>query len=214
MLLLLCSVAQLCPTLCNPMDCSPPGSSVYGIFQERILEWVTISSSRGSSQPRDRTLVTCVSCTGRQILYHCATQSHKCLGCYFTIMSKMHKLTFTSYKNNDKWMRHLPFRSFLSLTFLCPRGHIPVESDIQRSDSFVVVVYLFIYFAFGYAGSLLLRGLFSGCGEQGLLSSYGTWASHCGGFSCFQEWAFGHLAFHSCGSRALEHRLNSCDAGV
>ena len=42
---------QLCPTLCDPMDCSPPGSSVHGIFQARILEWGAISSSRGSSQP-------------------------------------------------------------------------------------------------------------------------------------------------------------------
>ena len=46
--------------VCNPMDCSPPGSSVHGIFQARILEWVAISSSRGSSQPRDRTWVSCI----------------------------------------------------------------------------------------------------------------------------------------------------------
>ena len=52
------------------MDCSPPGSSIHGIFQSRILEWVAISSSRGSSRPRDW---TCVSCTGRWILYHWAT---------------------------------------------------------------------------------------------------------------------------------------------
>ena len=43
---LLCSVAQLCLTLCDPMDCSPPGSSVHGIFQARILEWVAVSFSR------------------------------------------------------------------------------------------------------------------------------------------------------------------------
>ena len=48
-------VAQSCLTLCSPMDCSPQGSSAYGIFQARILEWVVISFSRGSSQPRDRT---------------------------------------------------------------------------------------------------------------------------------------------------------------
>ena len=41
--------AQLCPTLCNPVDCSPPGSSVHGILQARVLEWVAISFSRGSS---------------------------------------------------------------------------------------------------------------------------------------------------------------------
>ena len=44
---------HLCPTLCNLMDCSLPGSSVHGILQARILEWVAISFSRGSSQPRD-----------------------------------------------------------------------------------------------------------------------------------------------------------------
>ena len=51
-------VAQSCPTLCNPMDCGPPGSSVHGIFQAWILEWVTVSFSRGSSWPRDRTWVS------------------------------------------------------------------------------------------------------------------------------------------------------------
>ena len=51
-------VAQSCLTLCDPMDCSLPGSSVHGILQARILEWVTISFSRGSSWPRDRTRVS------------------------------------------------------------------------------------------------------------------------------------------------------------
>ena len=53
------SVAQSCPTLCDPMDCSPPGSSVCEIFHARILEWFAISFSRGSSQPSDRTRVSC-----------------------------------------------------------------------------------------------------------------------------------------------------------
>ena len=51
-------VAQSCLTLCDPMDYSPPGSSVHGIFQARVLEWVAIFFSRGSSQPRDRTWVS------------------------------------------------------------------------------------------------------------------------------------------------------------
>ena len=54
-------------TVCNPMDCSPPRSSIHGISQARILEWGAISFSRGSSQPRDGTHV---SNTGRRILYH------------------------------------------------------------------------------------------------------------------------------------------------
>ena len=53
---------QSCLTLCNPMDCSLPGSSVHGISQARIPEWVAISFSRASSQPRDRTRVFCGSC--------------------------------------------------------------------------------------------------------------------------------------------------------
>ena len=68
-----CSVAQSCPTLCLPMDCSPPGSSVRGIFQAQILEWVALYSPRASSQPRDQTVISCISCTGRQVLYHYAT---------------------------------------------------------------------------------------------------------------------------------------------
>ena len=51
-------VAQLCPTLSDPVDCSPPGSSVCGILQARVPEWVAISFSRGSSWPRDQTLVS------------------------------------------------------------------------------------------------------------------------------------------------------------
>ena len=63
----MCLVTQSCPNLFNPMDCNPPGFSIHGIFQVRILEWVAISSSRRSSQPRDGTHLSCVSC--KQILY-------------------------------------------------------------------------------------------------------------------------------------------------
>ena len=51
-------ITQLCPTLCNAMDYSPPGSSVHGILQARILEWVAMPFSRGSSQPRDQIQVS------------------------------------------------------------------------------------------------------------------------------------------------------------
>ena len=56
-------VAQSCLTLCNPMDCSLPGCSIHGIFQAIVLEWIAISFSRGSSQPRHWTRVSCI--TGR-----------------------------------------------------------------------------------------------------------------------------------------------------
>ena len=60
-------VAKSCASLCDAMDWSPLGSSVHGISQARILEWVAISYSWGSSPPRDR---TCISCISRQILYY------------------------------------------------------------------------------------------------------------------------------------------------
>ena len=65
-----CLVTKLCPTFWDPMECSPTGSSVYGISQARILEWVAIFFSRGSSEPRDQTHIPCVD---KQILYHRAT---------------------------------------------------------------------------------------------------------------------------------------------
>ena len=58
--------SRLSPVLCDPMDCSLPGSSIYGILQARILKWVSISSSKRSSLPRDRTCISCVSWIGSQ----------------------------------------------------------------------------------------------------------------------------------------------------
>ena len=65
--------AQSCLNLWNPMDCSPPGSSVHGIFQARILGWAAISYSKETSWPKNQTRVFCVSSIVRQILYHWAT---------------------------------------------------------------------------------------------------------------------------------------------
>ena len=64
--------AQSCLTLYHFTDYSPPGSSVHRIFQARIVKWVAICYSRGSSQPRNWTCISCSSCTGRWILSHCA----------------------------------------------------------------------------------------------------------------------------------------------
>ena len=80
---------------------------------------------------------------------------------------------------------------------------------------FKLILFIYIWLA----GSSLLCRLFSSCSEQGLLSSWGVWASHCGSFSCCRIWALGHTGFsscstwvRSCGSWALEHRFSICDA--
>ena len=71
LILITCSVSQSRLTLCDPLDCSPPGSSVHGILKARILEWVAISSSRGSAWPRDRTCLPRLLHWG-SIFYHWA----------------------------------------------------------------------------------------------------------------------------------------------
>ena len=76
------SVAQLCPTLCDPMDCTPPDSSVHGNFPARILKYVAISSLRGSSWPRDRTCVSwiaggCCYQLERQMSTYTSEKHHK-----------------------------------------------------------------------------------------------------------------------------------------
>ena len=70
---IVCVHTQSYLTFCKPVDCSPLGSTVHGIFQARILEWIATSCSRGSSWPRDWTCVSCVSCISRWILYHQGT---------------------------------------------------------------------------------------------------------------------------------------------
>ena len=94
--------------LCNTMYCSMPNTSLHGIFQARILERIAISFSRESSQPRDQTCLSCVSCTGRQILYHCAT-------------SEVHDKMFTKLKKIDLLTLNYPSLQFIishTLVFL------------------------------------------------------------------------------------------------
>ena len=93
-----CSIAQSCQTLGDPMDCSPPGSSVHGIFQARILEWVAIYFSRGSSPHRDQTQVSCI---GRWIPYHCATWEARCYFIVLFFIKNIYKGIFTT----DLYMR-------------------------------------------------------------------------------------------------------------
>ena len=95
---------QSCPTLCDPMDCSLPGSSVQGILQARILEWVAIASSRGSSQPKDRTSISYVSCIGRWVLYH---------ECHHYLLCCQKSKTFTTHFVGDRIKKGGGIHSFL-----------------------------------------------------------------------------------------------------
>ena len=77
-----------CVTLCDPKDCSPPGSSVHGILQAKILDWVAVPTSRGSYWPRNRTLVSCGSCiAGIFFITEQPVKSHKRCRVIFSIFT-------------------------------------------------------------------------------------------------------------------------------
>ena len=99
-----CARAQSHLTLCDPMDCRSPVFSIRGIFQARILEWVAISYSRLSSQPRDRTCVSCFSCIGRWILYHCSTTMCQAL-CWIPFLFRCSKPLQNRYYIVDEKLR-------------------------------------------------------------------------------------------------------------
>ena len=82
-------VTQSCPTLCDPMDCSLSGSSIHGIFQARVLEWIAISFSRESSQPRNRTRVSHIA------------------GRCFTVWATIHRRTIQNRSHHDGVITHL-----------------------------------------------------------------------------------------------------------
>ena len=95
-----CVCARSYPSLCDPMDYILLGSSVHGIFQARILEWITISFSGGSSWPRNQTRVSWVSCIGRAIIYHCATWEACIKHAYALFVEILDLLMWIRNKNN------------------------------------------------------------------------------------------------------------------
>ena len=107
-------VTQSCPTLCHPMECSPPGSSVHGVLQARKLEWVAIPFSRETSQPRARTRVS-----------HTA-------GRFFTIWTTRKVPSYSYVHGGSKEIRHL-FHKVKHTIELRPK---PVNSRLQGNSSF------------------------------------------------------------------------------
>ena len=112
---------QSCPTLFDLMDCSSPGSSLLGIFQARILEWVVMLSSRVASQPRDQTWVSYVSSIGRWVLYHYPHLWSLELPWYLliSILWNTSLPNILAAENHDGW-----WRASLSLWILVTEGEL------------------------------------------------------------------------------------------
>ena len=116
-------VAQSCPTLCDPVDCSPPGSSVHGILQARILEWVAISFSRGSFWPTDRTQISHIA--GRHFNLWATREARTLKRCRIikeirhTFRKQTHSTRFgPRVMGVQRWGQRWPFQRTLSHTGL------------------------------------------------------------------------------------------------
>ena len=123
-------------TLCDPLDCSPPGSSVHGIFQARILEWIANSSSRGSSWPKDRTHVSCISCIGGQVLYHLSHQGSPHILLYLQV-----KEHYTCrWEGCSRWRWHMNTCGWFVLMY--GRNQHNIVKQISCNKKFFKVVYM------------------------------------------------------------------------
>ena len=96
---------QSCLTLCNPVNCSSPGSSIHGILQARTLKWVAMPSSKGSSQPRNQACISLshISCIGRWVLYHQCHLGWKNESIFSKIRSKTRMPTLPTIIQHSFW---------------------------------------------------------------------------------------------------------------
>ena len=120
-------VAQSCLTLCNPMDCSPPGFSVHGILQARILEWVAIPFSRESSRLRDRTQVSCIAgrfftiwATSEAHVLSCSSFAVQLLSCVWLFATPWIAACQASLSFTISWS----FRKLMSIESVMPSNHL------------------------------------------------------------------------------------------
>ena len=127
-----CFSPQLCLTLCSPLDCRLPGSSAHGVLQARILEWVATFFSRGTSQARDRTHVSCI---GRRFLN--TEPPGKPLLLVSTIASRTHTLPAARPSLEGAAPLHLPKllsfgdpRTQIRISFPCPSHPLPTPLKI------------------------------------------------------------------------------------
>ena len=130
-------VARSCPTLCDPIDCSLPGSSVHGILQARILKWVVMPSSRGSSRPRGWIQVSCI--TGRFFTFWATREAQRADSCLHDGIScedypvAIHNFVVQSFSRVRLFMQctRLPCPSpsqslpnFMSTELVMPSNHL------------------------------------------------------------------------------------------
>ena len=140
--------SQSCMTLCEPMDCSPPGSSVHSISQARKLEWVAISFSRGSSRPREWTCISCISCIAR-LIHHKILQDNYRKMPTSASLTRSKPLTVRITKNGGKflqrWEYQTTFPIFWEICMYVKKQQLEPDmeqwNDSELGKEYVKVVY-------------------------------------------------------------------------
>ena len=139
-------VARLCLTLCDPVDYNPPGSSIHGILQARLLEWVAMPFSRGSSQPRDWTLVSCIAgrfftiWATREVLREKGAEGLGNPEFLFLLV-----LLLISKPELECWWKVNMSRSGLSWVSLVQHFHCYGKNDIHNSCGIQIVQFLWFH---------------------------------------------------------------------
>ena len=129
---------QSCPTLCDPMDCSPPDPSVHGILQVRILEWVAIFFFRGSSQPRDQTQVSHIAGRLYRLSHQCGINTSE--NSFFTeaLPVRIYKCLHEDFSNSNlgnNWIRINLWDNFLNGDFWIPPQILSRNSEERKHNS-------------------------------------------------------------------------------
>ena len=157
-----CLVTKSCLTLCDPRNCSPSNSSVHGIFQARILEWVAISSSRKSFWPRDQTQFSCVSCIDRWVPYHWAMRETH-------LKIQFSSVQFSCLVVSDSLQPHEPQHTRPSCPSLTPGVHpnsCPLSWWCHPNISSSVIPFSFCPQSFPASGSSQMSQLFASGGQS------------------------------------------------
>ena len=129
---------QSCPALCDPIDCSLPGSSVHGILQAKILEWVAVPFSRGSSAPRDEIGVSYISCVGCWVFFTIRTtwEAHRVHNCS---LFKLEGFSFLIHKvflpQADQEIRNTCVQLFVTPWMVAPQ--VPRSMELSRQEYWI-----------------------------------------------------------------------------